>query len=148
MNRAINKLFSSSSRIIPRIYASSSTTTSGSKATAVTGQHGSGEVHHHDDHGHGHDHHHHHEPELRKTQEWRHHSGIQSKYENQGEDPTIAFMQGTFIHFKFETSEKLITKYNVMTDIFDICQALQYSVPMNHRVCPLTSFSNRSLNNA
>jgi hypothetical protein len=95
MNRAICKLFSTSSRIIPRIYASTAPT-SGTKATAATGQHGSGEVHHHDDHGHGHDHHHHHhEPELRKTQEWRHHSGIQSKYENQGEDPTIAFMQGT-----------------------------------------------------
>ena len=93
MNRAIIKFLSSSSRIVPRIYAS--TGTSGTKATAATGQHGSGEVHHHDDHGHGHGHgHHHHEPELRKTKEWRHHSGIQSKYENQGEDPTIAFMQG------------------------------------------------------
>jgi len=91
MNRAIVKLYSSSARIIPRIYASTTTTKS---ATTATGQHGSGEVHH-DDHGHGHDHdhHHHHEPELRKTQAWRHHSGIQSKYENQGEDPSISFMQ-------------------------------------------------------
>jgi hypothetical protein len=91
MNRAIVKLFSSSSRIIPRIYASTKPTT----AATATGHHGSGEVHHHDDHGHDHDHHHHHhEPELRKTQDWRHHSGIQSKYENQGEDPSISFMQG------------------------------------------------------
>ncbi len=88
MNRAIMKLFSPSSRIIPRIYASTKTT-----GTSAAGHHGSGEVHHHDDHGHGHGHHHH-EPELRKTQEWRHHSGIQSKYENQGDDPTIAFVQG------------------------------------------------------
>lgn len=94
MNRAILKAFSSSSRILPRIYAS--TKSSGTKATAATGHNGSGEVHHHDDHdhGHGHGHGHHHEPELRKTQNWKHHSGIQSKYENQGEDPTIAFMQG------------------------------------------------------
>ena len=90
MNRAILRVFSSSSRVIPRIYAS--TKSHGTSATAATGQHGSGEVHH-DDHGHGHGHHHH-EPELRKTQEWRHHSGIQSKYENQGEDPSIAFTQG------------------------------------------------------
>jgi hypothetical protein len=32
---------------------------------------------------------------LRKTQDWRHHSGMQSKYENQSEDPNIAFTQGT-----------------------------------------------------
>jgi hypothetical protein len=94
MNRAIVKLFSPSSRIIPRIYASAKTT-----GTTAAGHHGSGEVHHHDDHGHGH--HHHHEPELRKTQEWRHHSGIQSKYENQGDDPTIAFVQGKPIHIYY-----------------------------------------------
>jgi hypothetical protein len=92
MNRAILRVFSSSSRILPRIYAS--TKSSGTSAPAATGHHGSGEVHHHDDHGHGHGHGHHHEPELRKTQEWRHHSGIQSKYENQSEDPSIAFTQG------------------------------------------------------
>lgn len=86
MNRAIVRIFSSSSRILPRIYASSK-----SSAPAASGPPGSGEVHH-DDHGHGHGHHH--EPELRKTQEWRHHSGIQSKYENQGDDPSISFMQG------------------------------------------------------
>jgi len=97
MNRAIMKIFSSSSRIIPRIYAS--TKPSGTATTATTGHHGSGEVHH-DDHDHSHGHHHHHEPELRKTQEWRHHSGIQSKYENQGEDPTIAFMQGKAINIE------------------------------------------------
>jgi len=98
MNRAIMKVFSSSSRIIPRIYAS--TKSSETKATTTTGHHGSGEVHH-DDHGHGHGHgHHHHEPELRKTQEWRHHSGMQSKYENQGEDPSIAFMQGKDINIE------------------------------------------------
>jgi hypothetical protein len=90
MNRAIMKVFSSSSRIIPRIYAS--TKSSETKATTTTG---------HDDHGHGHGHgHHHHEPELRKTQEWRHHSGMQSKYENQGEDPNIAFMQGKDINIE------------------------------------------------
>ncbi len=91
MNRAIMRVFSSSSRILPRIYASSKS--SGTSATTAAGHHGSGEVHHHDDHGHGHGHHHH-EPELRKTQEWRHHSGMQSKYENQSEDPNIAFTQG------------------------------------------------------
>jgi hypothetical protein len=74
-----------------------STKSAGTSATTDTGHHGSGEVHHHDDHGHGH--HHHHEPELRKTQEWSHHSGIQSKYENQGDDPSIAFMQGKTIYF-------------------------------------------------
>jgi hypothetical protein len=95
MNRAIMRVFSSSSRLIPRIYASTKST--GTSATTETGHHGSGEVHHHDDHGHGH--HHHHEPELRKTQEWSHHSGIQSKYENQGDDPSIAFMQGKTIYF-------------------------------------------------
>ena len=42
------------------------------------------------DMGHGH----HHEPELRKTQAWRHHAGLQSKYENQSEDPSMFFMQG------------------------------------------------------
>jgi len=95
MNRAIMKVFSSSSRIIPRIYAS--TKPPATTTTAATGHHSPGEVHH-DDHGHGH--HHHHEPELRKTQEWRHHSGMQSKYENQGEDPTIAFMQGKAVYIE------------------------------------------------
>lgn len=92
MNRAIVRILSSSSRILPRVYASSkpSTTTAG----AAKGPPGSGEVHdHHDDHGHGHGHGHH-EPELRKTQDWRHHSGMQSKYENQGDDPNLFFMQG------------------------------------------------------
>lgn len=85
MNRAIVKLFSSSSRILPRIYASSATPTK-------SGHHGSTSAHHHDDHGHGHGHHH--EPELRKTQDWCHHSGVQSKYENQSEDPSLQFMAG------------------------------------------------------
>ncbi len=87
MNRAITRIFSSSSRILPRIYASTKPT--GTSPAATTGHHD-----HHDDHGHGHGHHHH-EPELRKTQDWRHHSGMQSKYENQSEDPNIAFTQGT-----------------------------------------------------
>ncbi|UJR26323.1 hypothetical protein I4U23_007661 [Adineta vaga] len=85
MNRAILKLFSSSSRLVPRIYAST-------KPTTAAGHHGTGKAHdHHDDHAHGHGHHH--EPELRKTHDWRHHSGIQSKYENQSEDPNISFVQ-------------------------------------------------------
>jgi len=87
MNRAILRVFSSpSARLIPRIYASSKAPT-----TSAADHHA------HDDHGHGHGHghgHHHHEPELRKTQAWRHHSGIQSKYENQSEDHGIAFAQG------------------------------------------------------
>jgi hypothetical protein len=91
MNRAVTKLLSSSTRLLPRIYASSKpTTTTTTTTTAASGHHGSGEVHHHDDH---HDHHHHHEPELRKTQTWRHQSGINSKYENQGEDPNLMFIQ-------------------------------------------------------
>jgi len=89
MNRAILRVFSSpSARLIPRIYASSKAPT-----TSAADHH----AHAHDDHGHGHGHghgHHHHEPELRKTQAWRHHSGIQSKYENQSEDHGIAFAQG------------------------------------------------------
>ncbi|CAF4515002.1 unnamed protein product [Rotaria socialis] len=95
MNRAVFKLLSSSSRIIPRIYASSTTPT--------TGHHGSGNVHHQDDHGHSHGHGHH-EPELRKTQEWRHHSGIQSKYENQAEDPSVAFTQERANHHDYRPS--------------------------------------------
>ncbi|CAF1038401.1 unnamed protein product [Adineta steineri] len=93
MNRAVVKFFTSSSRMIPRIYASTKTSGTTPAAAAATAHHGSAEVHHHDHgHGHGHDHHHH-EPDLRKTHEWRHQSGIQSKYENQGEDPSITFMQ-------------------------------------------------------
>ena len=89
MNRAIVKLISSSARIMPRIYA-------GSSAASSKDHHASKDVQHqhhghHDDHGHGH---HHHEPELRKTQAWRHQSGILSKYENQSEDPDIFFTQG------------------------------------------------------
>ncbi|CAF3851031.1 unnamed protein product [Rotaria sp. Silwood1] len=98
MNRTIVKLFSSSSRIIPRIYASTTTST-----TTPTAHHGSGNVHHHDDHGHDH-HHHHHEPELRKTQAWRHHSGIQSKYENQADDPSITFMAERPNHHDYRPS--------------------------------------------
>ena len=99
MNRAIVRILSSSSRILPRVYAS--TKAPATTAGAAKGPPGSGEVHqdHHDDHGHGHGHgHHHHEPELRKTQDWRHHSGIQSKYENQGDDPSLFFMQGEEKH--------------------------------------------------
>lgn len=84
MNRAIVRVLSSSSRILPRMYAS----TTPSKTTSV-GHHGAGDAHHHDDH-----HHHHHEPEVRKTQDWRHHSGVQSKYQNQGEDHSISFAAG------------------------------------------------------
>ena len=83
MNRAVVKLLTSSCRMLPRIYASSTTS-----ATTTTGHSGSGHVH---DHGHDHDHHHH-EPQLRKTQTWSHHAGIQSKYENQSEDPSMTFM--------------------------------------------------------
>jgi len=89
MNRAVTKLLSTSTRLLPRLYASTTTTTTTTTATA-TGHHNSGEAHHHDDHDH---HHHHHEPELRHTQTWRHHSGINSKYENQGEDPNLMFTQ-------------------------------------------------------
>jgi len=85
MNRAVAKLFSShSNRYLSRIFASNQA--GSTKATTTTGHHD----HHHDDH---HDHHHHHEPELRKTQTWRHQSGVNSKYENQGEDPNIQFVQ-------------------------------------------------------
>ena len=82
MNRAVVRLLASSSRIVPRVYASTVKPTSDSHAA---------DAHHHDDHAH---HDHHHEPELRKNQAWRHHAGLQSKYENQSEDPTITFTQG------------------------------------------------------
>ena len=116
MNRMITKLFSLSlsSRILPRIYASTTTST-----TAETGHHGSGEVHHHQDRSH--DHHHHHEPELRKTHEWRHHSGIQSKYENQSEDPSLSFMQGKF-DFVFRSNMRLIRRYNQVKIIIIWCE--------------------------
>ena len=103
MNRAIVKLLSTSSRLIPRVYAGSVPTS--------TGHSPKGEVHHKEEHGHDHDHGHghHHEPELRKTQAWRHHSGIQSKYENQSEDPNISFMQG-----KDRTPENIADEASVM----------------------------------
>lgn len=92
MNRAIVKLLSSSSRLIPRVYAGTSVASgAGHPPKADAHDHGHG---HDQDHGHGHGHHH--EPELRKTQAWRHHSGIQSKYENQSEDHSISFIQGKY----------------------------------------------------
>lgn len=94
MNRALVNLISSSSRLVPRVYArASAATTSGHHHTPDSHGHGHGHGHA-EGHGHGHGHGHHHEPELRKTQAWRHHSGIQSKYENQSEDPSISFVQG------------------------------------------------------
>ena len=141
MNRAIVKLLSSSSRLIPRVYAGTSVSSgAGHPPKAEAQDHGHGHDH---DHGHGH----HHEPELRKTQTWRHHSGIQSKYENQSEDHSISFIQG-----KYWISENIDGEYSVLLVLirttqspwlsscfwttFDCCAISYTSTPLRNVALP------------
>ncbi|CAF0897595.1 unnamed protein product [Didymodactylos carnosus] len=97
ISRSLKTIFSSpsfSKHLQTRLSASSSSVSKSASSSPVD------DHHHHQHNSHGHDHGHH-EPELRKTQTWRHHRDYQSKYERQSEDPDCSLNIENPIDWKY-----------------------------------------------